>query len=638
MSKKFIILSVSLLGLTAAQAAAVTSETDYLTDMPIVLSVSRLPQRLDETPGAVTILDREMIRLSGARDVADLMRLVPGFQSSSAFERIAPQASYHGAFTSYSNQLQVLVDGRSVYSPYFVGSTEAGLQTVALEDIERIEVLRGSNSAAYGARAMLGVINIVTRHTTDTLGVSVGVTNGQNGIRDARASIGWGQPDASFRLGVDRRGDDGLAGANGHNEINRVNFRADLRPNARDEVQLRFGGLGINAGKGGDPDRTDDTLREQNYDSSYVQIDWKRILGPDEDLAFHISHGQESYQEGVSLVMGPYSFEYNATGRSISDVLAIQHTVRYDLNWRFVWGAELRREQVISKGLYSTDAPFLTDFSRIFGNVEWRLSPSWIVNAGALAERNSVTGDSLAPRLMFNWHFTDSQTIRAGVSKAFRPPSTFESFSDVQVRMNGNFYSQLILSNRILQTEEVLTRELGYLGNFPVPGLNLDVRVFQEQLRDLISQSSDPVTKIKYYANQDNFEIHGLEYQLKWKPWTGGQLVLNQAFIRNNSKDNDHEAAAPTVANSIVFFQKMSHGLNLSLMHQSSGLAALPGFNSGTKTTISRTDVRLSAPMNFGLNKGEVALVVQNLSEPYADFSPRFQFERRAFVTLRVEH
>jgi len=243
-------LTASLLSLTAAQAAAVTSEADYLTDMPIVLSVSRLPQRLDETPGAVTILDREMIRLSGARDVADLMRLVPGFQSSSSFERIAPQASYHGAFTSYSNQLQVLVDGRSVYSPYFVGSTEAGLQTVALEDIERIEVLRGSNSAAYGARAMLGVINIVTRHTTDTLGVSVGVTNGQNGIRDARASIGWGQPDASFRLGVDRRGDDGLAGANGHNEINRVNFRADLRPNARDEVQLRFGGLGINAGKG----------------------------------------------------------------------------------------------------------------------------------------------------------------------------------------------------------------------------------------------------------------------------------------------------------------------------------------------------------------------------------------------------
>ena len=141
------------------------SERDFLGDMPIVLSVSRLPQRLDETPGAVTVIDRDMIRLSGARDVADLLRLVPGFQSSTSFETSAPLASYHGGFDSYSNRIQVLVDGRSVYSPYFIGSVGPGLQTVALADIERIEILRGSNSAAYGARAMLGVINIVTRST-----------------------------------------------------------------------------------------------------------------------------------------------------------------------------------------------------------------------------------------------------------------------------------------------------------------------------------------------------------------------------------------------------------------------------------------------------------------------------------------
>ena len=125
-----------------AQALVSVSERDFLADIPIVLSVSRLPQRLDETPGAVTIIDRNMIRLSGARDVADLMRLVPGFQTSTSFETSAPLASYHGGFDSYSNRIQVLVDGRSAYSPYFIGSTGPGLQTVALEDIERIEVLR----------------------------------------------------------------------------------------------------------------------------------------------------------------------------------------------------------------------------------------------------------------------------------------------------------------------------------------------------------------------------------------------------------------------------------------------------------------------------------------------------------------
>ena len=155
---QWICLSVLLSAgsLASAQATEALSERDFLAEVPLVLSVSRLPQRLDDTPGAVTVIDRDMIRLSGARDVADLLRLVPGFQTSMSFESIAPQATYHGGFNSYSNRMQVLVDGRSVYSPYFIGSVEPGLQTVAMDDIERIEVLRGSNSAAYGARAFLG--------------------------------------------------------------------------------------------------------------------------------------------------------------------------------------------------------------------------------------------------------------------------------------------------------------------------------------------------------------------------------------------------------------------------------------------------------------------------------------------------
>ncbi len=102
-----------------------------------------------------------------------------------------------------SNRVELLIDGRSAYSTYFIGSIAGGLQSVALQDIERIEVLRGSNSAAYGARAFLGVINIVTRHTADSLGARGVVTTGENGIHDAQASLGWGTGPGSFRLTVD---------------------------------------------------------------------------------------------------------------------------------------------------------------------------------------------------------------------------------------------------------------------------------------------------------------------------------------------------------------------------------------------------------------------------------------------------
>lgn len=631
----------------AAQIPDALSEKDFLTEMPIVMSVSRLPQRLDETPGAVTILDRDMIRLSGASDVADLLRLVPGFQTSTSFETTAPLASYHGGFDSYSNRLQVLIDGRSVYSPYFIGSIGPGLQTVALADIERIEVLRGSNSAAYGARAMLGVINIVTRHTADTLGSQATLTAGENGVRDSQARIGWGKEDASYRLTVDRRADDGLTGANGHNQVSRVNFRADLRANARDEIQLRAGGLEIDAGKG-KSGNADNPLRDSFFGSGYAQLDWRRSLGEDEDLAFSLSHTEETYRDSFPFSLIPLgindSITIDSSGRSSNDSVSLQHTFRYGSSLRVVWGGEFRREQVASKPLYNTDAPFVTEFTRLFGNAEWRLARDLILNAGAMAEKSSASGDSFAPRLMLNWHLTEAQTLRAGISNAYRPPSTFEKFSNVRYFWNDHLLAVRVLASGNVQPESVLVRELGYMGDFPKLGLNLDVRAFHEQISGFIRQTNDNPALPKDYANSEDIPIRGLEYQLKWRPWQGAQLIFNQAYVEINSyipglaTDSASALAAPKLASSIMYLQKLPGGLDLSLSHQDSGTMTLQGSGKDGQVAMTRTDLRLGLPLRFGPNRGELAIVVQNLGAPYQDFSPNFQFQRRAFVTLRVEN
>ena len=152
-----LILACATARAQSGQDMGALSERDFLGEVPVVLSVSRLAQPLDEAPGAVTILDRQFIRMSGARDVSDLLRMVPGFQTTTSFETDAPLASYHGRSDDWANRIQVLVDGRSVYSGHLQGSAGLGLQTLALDDIARIEVLRGSNSATYGARAFLGL-------------------------------------------------------------------------------------------------------------------------------------------------------------------------------------------------------------------------------------------------------------------------------------------------------------------------------------------------------------------------------------------------------------------------------------------------------------------------------------------------
>lgn len=635
-----------------AQTSSVISEKDFFEEMPIVLSVSRLPQRLDETPGAVTILDRDMIRRSGARDVADLLRLVPGFQTSTSFEGDAPQASYHGGFNHFSARMQVLVDGRSAYSTYLFGSVAPGLMSVALEDIERIEVLRGSNSAAYGARAMLGVVNIVTQHTDVTQGVQAQLTKGENGIRDAQAALGWATDNAGFRISLDSRADDGLAGPNGHNEVRRVNFRSDWRASLYDEVQFRAGMLEIEAGRG-EVNNVTSPYRDGVYESAFAQLDWRRALGPNDDLALTLSRTQEDYKDAFSFSLRPYgvndSIDVSASGKTVNDSVTLQHTFRKGDGLRVVWGGEWRREQVTSPPIFNTSDALVTDFKRLFANAEWRLTPDWLLNAGFMAEQHSRFGFSLAPRLMLNWHVSPGHTLRAGVSRAFRPPSVFETSSDVRYSYNNLPLQVTSLSRGNMQPESLLSRELGYLVSLPQWGAGLDVRVFQERVSGFVDRqryalpagsSLLPSTPWDFY-NSEGFSIHGLEYQLNWKPWQGAQVGFNQAYTRISFSspllDPDLAFAVPDLASTLVFTQKLAAGMELTLSHQDSGTTFLQGAGS-YKRAMTRTDVRLGKTLRWGARRGELALVVQNLGEPYLDFDARSEFRRRAFLTLRLDN
>jgi len=638
-----------------AQVDALVSEKDFLSEMPIVLSVSRLPQRLDETPGAVTVLDRDMIHQSGARDVADLLRLVPGFQVSNSFESVAPLVSYHGAFDAYSNRLEVQIDGRSVYSPYFIGSVGPGLETVAIEDIERIEVLRGSNSAAYGARAMLGVINIVTRDTADTLGALGAVTVGENGIRDNLARLGWGDGRGTFRLTADTREDDGLSGSNGQSRVSRINFRADIRPNGVDEVQLRLGAMAIDSGRGM-AGESGNALRRFSFDSAYAQLDYKHILSADEDVSLKLSHTQESYTDSFPYALQqlnpirnylndaayfsshPFSASdiYNVTGdgTASSDVVTLQHTLRYGDALSLVWGGEYRSERIESAAIYNTDSTFVNEFTRLFGNVEWRLAKNWLLNLGALAEHSSDTADSVAPRLMLNWHVTPGHTLRAGVSKAYRPASNFERYADVRYFWNGHQALQTVRGNSQLQAEELVSRELGYLGEFSNWRMSLDVRLFDEQIKHFIRMQGELP---KSYVNDENFAIRGIEYQLKWQPWEGAQLLLNQTYTDITTVQPGDALAAPQLASTLSYAQKLPGQVHVALTHFDSRRWTSFDGNENDAQATRRTDFRLAKAMRWGSRRGEIALVVQNVGSAYSDFKKEFLFHKQAYVTLRLE-
>ena len=176
--------------------------------LPQVLTATRLKQTPAEVPGSMTVLDSALINASGARDISELLRLVPGMMVGNISGNQAA-VNYHGTNATEARRMQVLIDGRSVY--------RAGLATVdwsdipvAIEDIERIEVFRGPNTVSYGANALMAVVNIITRNPADSHGTRLKITRGQRGINDFYASQGTGWNGGDLRLSLSGQEDDGF--------------------------------------------------------------------------------------------------------------------------------------------------------------------------------------------------------------------------------------------------------------------------------------------------------------------------------------------------------------------------------------------------------------------------------------------
>jgi len=617
------------------------SEKDFLGEVPVVLSVSRLPQPLNEAPGAVSIIDRDMIRRSGARELADVLRLVPGFQTTEV-RGGNPVAVYHGTFFENANRIQVLIDGRSVYSPHYTGTASIGMRTVSLEDIERVEVLRGSNSATYGARAVLGVINIITRDTADTLGGAVQVNAGQRDVLDATARVGWGNEAASFRLSADRRGDAGFS-AFDRNHLGNVNFRGDLRASTQDTIELRAGASDQYWSDGFADDLTN-PQRTRRYYGSYFQADWRRSRSTDEEFKLSYSHNEERYQDRYAAqVTGLPAFQVDFGGAGRVDALEFTHRFAASPTVRVSWGGEWRVESTRSEPLYSNGAWIDTRFARLNANAEWRMHPELLLNAGAMVEQNSRAGTDLLPRVMLNWLAASGHTLRAGVSEAHRPPSTFESRANQQFSIPGVGPAQNWLATAGLRPEKVDAAEIGYYGDWRALRTVLDVRVFNERIEDFVQIARTEVpastgainATAPTFVNGRTLRTRGIEYQATWRPYESTRVLLSQSYVRTDYPTDGEFLSVPRNTTSIAWFQRLPQDWDFALIHTYVGAMTWSGTGS-MLTSQDRTDVRLARAFRLGGAKAEAAIVGQSVGGAVPQYLPGMVFDRRVFGSLRV--
>lgn len=695
-------LSVALAVLAAFPVFA--EEDVFFSSLPLVASVSRLPQQLSETPASVTIIDQEMIRASGMRTVEDLLRLVPGFQVTSHNQDPA-NVVYHGLNTGlsgdeYGSRVQVLVDGRSQYSPLFKSGVNWNLLPVALENIERIEVIRGSNTVSYGSNAFMGVVNIITSDPSTTRGWMVSANHGSNGIRDETVRWGDSVGDANIRMTYRSLQDDGFQKASYNdgaswtyspdNRQSQVfDLRIDVPLSERDDLQI-FGSFARDLSQYGRPvPTTSDPMRNLEQSSTTLGLQWRRVLSPTDELRLRYgytedwAYGRYWRQQSItttSNTSAPVRFSYDPGGRSMLHEFELEHRLALAQTLRGVWGLGTKYTEVTSYAQFSQPGWQERFAYRAFGNLEYRPWDPLLLNAGASLEHDSKMGWMFDPRLSASYHFLPGHTLRVAASRAHRNPSLYETSGRFERRDAYTGLLDIAYLAQGVEPERIDTVEVGYLAELKDYRATLDVRMFSERIPNYIQilplalpagtpdgqdSTATRTSTILNYAtypygradgatNLERVRIKGYEYQLQWRPFESTRLIYGNALITTeadftdiNQVADDHgntakivnqtRDSAPTHSQTAMLIQKLPFELTASVMY----FRASPmrwRRNGEVIQASERFDWRLGKQFKLGAVRGEVAYTAQMVNGPQEGRQPLRVANEVHWLTLRLDY
>lgn len=644
----------------AAEATEGGNENPYFEEFPVVLTASRLKQPQSEAPNAMTVIDRAMIKASGARTVVEIFRLVPGMYVGYATGN-TPIVSYHGTPEMYARRMQVLVDGRSIYLQPFVGVTWTDIP-VNLDDIERIEVVRGPAAAAYGANSLQGVINIITTDPVNQRSNRVAVSQGNGGISDASARLSHAGEQLSYRLTVRHHEDNGtdFAPMNDGMRSDQVNFRSNLQLDNENYIDMQLGYSDSTLAQGFLL-RTD-PWRNISSTSDFQQIEWHRTTSAESELKVSYHHTARSYQDSTQPV-NKDNFQVHRHELGFQHILTLN-----DVN-RLVWGGNLRYESAATTILFQPAKSL--QGNQLFLNDEWRIRPSLLMNAGAMLENDGWGNQKVSPRVSLNYHMTAEQTLRTAISVAYRTPSMIEYGANstyLQTPLNAN---NNLIGNPNLRPEKVVSREIGYLGEFSEMGLSLDARIYEDRISDFIfldPQLRRPTEIAWGFNNLFGVKYQGFESTLKYRfddslninfnythqrvsCMTTGQLtspiplvVATYTPILQTSCNVDYPNTLPSDSGSILVSKRFSDHFTASAAYYQQEptqilLATRP------QSRMRRIDMRFGYA--FGPRgkpgSGEIALSIQNALQDnyseYVDFARKIGFigNRRAWLTGALE-
>jgi iron complex outermembrane receptor protein len=599
-------------GVLSAQATQNSSSANDIANKSIdelmnvdVTSVSRKEQKLSRTPAAVYVITQEAIERSGANTIPDLLRMAPGVQVAQV-EADRWAISVRGFNDIYSNKVLLLIDGRTVYTP-----TSSGVYwdqiDVPLNTIDRIEIVRGPGGAVWGANAVNGVINIITKNSADTKGTRLGAGAGSAQTGDYLAQHGGAMGSATYRAFGhyssfgNLRTQQGLSGNDGW-LMRHGGFRADWNKSTKDSFMAE-GDLFQTDGGQTSLDQIDGVigtrgLKMTNAGGSVLGL-WNHRYSDRSDSALQIYDNYYSRQDtGISEHLNTLDFDYknhNALGsrndlvwgagyRYTSDQLGNPASV---LNTQRLLGFSIAFVPA-AKG-YSLFSTFVQD--------ELKLNENLSLTAGSKFEHNAFTGFQYEPSLRLAWTPTASQTLWTSASMAVRQPSRLDTsilvnFAPIPIAP-GLFLNPQTLGNPAIRAETLRDYEIGYR-IAPSNRILLDLTSFYSFYRDLKSSAlSQPsvvggpngavVSLPLMYANALHAQNYGAEAALTWNVASRWKLAGSYSWLKMNIYDFTRApSAAPSAGDSSMFAQVIEAPAVQSLIQAFAGYTNSNGSLAGS--------------------------------------------------------
>ncbi|MEI2782229.1 MAG: TonB-dependent receptor [Candidatus Competibacter sp.] len=633
----------------AAVQAARAADDDRDGDLPRVLTPSRLPQRLDEAPSTVTIIDRALIEASGARRLVDVLRLVPGFQVGYKTNNL-PTATYHGLSDEYARRTLLLLNGQRIFQ-YSRGVIEWNNLPIPLENIERIEIVRGPAAAAYGSNALQAVINIQTGSAAEYPGLSTRVAAGGAGIADGFLRYGGQVGAMDYTLSLSSVGDHGYPGVYDDRRNSSLSFLGEVPLEAGGELKLQAGFARGDYGIQDPEPIFSAPARDFPVTDAFQSLQWRRPGTANDEWTLTLSHnvfhyGDRGFLNDQLLPGVTLRFDYDIQEeRYEADA---QYLRRFSDRWRAVAGFGYYHEAVRSPRYFDTDATLDNAVSWLAGHGEYRIDPAWVLNAGAMLEYASLSASWLfLPRLSVHYHVDNRQTLRLAYSTGSRQPTLYENNGRAIIRgVNVPLTIYGVIASGGLDPEINRSLEVGY--HWQAARNQFDVRLFQERYSDYIGTYYRPAPEVPTmlpgvvldFANDHPLTVRGLEAQVDWRNASGTRLFASYALTAIDASgtrfDAGYEDSAPRHGLGLLVSQEFGNGWQASLNYDyQSGMRwyrdqPIDGYH--------QLGVRLAKRFKLGSTPATAEVIGANLLGPVSDYLPSREWDRSIFLRFTIDH